>query len=151
MQTISYAANPLDGFIMDTDSKKEPIEVVEKTISIVFAQFKVFKKENARHIIWSTVLEYKNLGFTIQRSQDSKEWEDIGFIEGQIKSFDYVDYRFIDVQFMKGFVYYRLKQYNYDRSFSYSKIAEVKLGIPTKNTNQTISDAVKTVNTGLFL
>ena len=76
-------------------------------------------------LLWATSEESDNKGFEIERSLDAVCWEPIGFVTGQAKSSDYVDYRYVDF-FPKGGVnYYRLKQISKDLSVSYSAVVSI--------------------------
>ena len=114
-----------------------PDPVFEATImkgkppSVVFVAFRVFKKDNICILQWSTSMEFKNLGFEIERSGDSRTWKSIGLVSGQIKSLDYVDYQYSHCNPLDGTNYYRLRQMNYDRSFTYSRVAKLKGKSPT--------------------
>jgi hypothetical protein len=85
-------------------------------------------------LIWSTSEEYNNKGFEIERSLDAVYWESIGFVTGQVKSSDYVDYQFYDFFPEGGTNYYRLKQISENHSVSYS----IMVSICTPILNQSI-------------
>lgn len=71
---------------------------------------------------WISSFEENNDYFTIERSQNAKDWNDIGRVDAKGASFSYQAYDRFPV---KGKLYYRLKQFDYDRTFSYSNIASV--------------------------
>ena len=99
----------------------------------VIASVSAFEKNNKAYLQWATSKEYKNFGFEIERSTDSQAWEVIGFINGQTKSLDYVDYQYIDQNPINGTNFYRLKLINHDGSFIHSSHVKVQSKFPAKN------------------
>ena len=71
-----------------------------------------------------------NKGFYIQRSCDGINWKDLDFVKGYGITSNNYHYDFTDVQLISGINYYRLKQVDYDASytqgFEYSTIITVK-------------------------
>jgi hypothetical protein len=81
--------------------------------------------ENGKTILeWTTATESNNQGFEIQRSLDKSHFNTIGFVEGNGSTTERNDYRFVD-EGIKGKVYYRLKQIDFNGTFSYSDIVEI--------------------------
>lgn len=76
-----------------------------------------------KHVVieWRTSAEINNELFSVQRSPDSKEWEDISTVHGAGNSNVILDYSITDMSPLNGISYYRLKQTDYDGAFSYSK------------------------------
>lgn len=71
---------------------------------------------------WTTASETNNDYFTIQRSRDGYNWEEIGFLPGAGNSIHSLQYSFTDDQIQTSTTYYKLKQTDYDGQFSYSNI-----------------------------
>jgi len=85
------------------------------------------------HLAWSTASETNNLGFTIEKSSDARNWDPIGFVDGNGTTQSISKYAFMDQNpYPKN--YYRIKQMDYDGKVSYSKLQYIEL----KNTNTTI-------------
>lgn len=93
---------------------------------------------NAVQLDWVTASEENNLGFEIERSvngvdfvsnKNAVSWEKIGFTEGNGTTLEASNYNFIDESPNEGTSYYRLKQFDFDGQFEYSKVVEVELGI----------------------
>jgi len=101
-----------------------PIELLEFTAKI---------QNNCVLIKWSTASEINNDYFNIEKSQDGKNFEVIGSINGSETSNIQHDYSFIDENPVKGTAYYRLKQTDYDGKYEYSYIVAV-LYINNKDT-----------------
>lgn len=74
---------------------------------------------------WETLNETDNEFFTIQRSADAQNFQDIAFMAGQGTSVVPQFYQFLDEQPLPRINYYRLKQTDFDGSFSFSPIIAV--------------------------
>ncbi|MBO9611997.1 MAG: T9SS type A sorting domain-containing protein [Dyadobacter sp.] len=70
---------------------------------------------------WITAEETNNLGFEIQKSQDGKNWELLGWVDGAVDSKTEKNYNYVDQEFVTT-SYYRLRQVDLDDSYTYSKI-----------------------------
>lgn len=75
---------------------------------------------------WQTVDEQYNSGFEILKSLDLKNWNTIGFIDGNGTTKVNQHYQFRDQSPLSKINYYRLKQLDWDSSFELSKIIAVK-------------------------
>lgn len=92
---------------------------------------------------WQTTSELNNNGFEIQWSRTGETWQKIAFINGQGNTHQRVDYSFTHHSPLAGINYYRLKQIDFDGTFSFSAVEVVNFeptdkGIlvypnPTKN------------------
>ena len=76
---------------------------------------------------WQTSYEKNNTSFEIQRSDDGINFITIATIEGNGNSNAYINYAYFDNEPAPGLNYYRLRQNNSDDSFTYSKIATVRM------------------------
>ena len=80
---------------------------------------------------WTTATELNNSGFDIEKSNDNKDFEKIGFVPGygtttETKIYSYSTTATTTKQ------YYRLKQIDFDGTFEYSSIVEVNGVTPTE-------------------
>jgi len=78
---------------------------------------------------WATSKEWDNSHFEIERSTgNAHNWQNIGQVEGIGWSDTPKDYEFLDINIPKSgaLIYYRLRQMDFNGSFSYSKIISVK-------------------------
>ena len=87
-------------------------------------------ENSAVEVTWVTSEEINNNRFEVERSFDVNSFKTIaivldGFAAGTQKSYSYTD-KSIELQ-NKNVIYYRLKQYDNDGRFTYSKILAVKL------------------------
>jgi len=77
---------------------------------------------------WSTASETSNDYFAIQRSVDGVNFEQVGTVQGTGNSTATLHYVFYDEHPFLGLSYYRLKQVDYNRQYSYSNIEAVYFG-----------------------
>lgn len=76
---------------------------------------------------WSTAMELDNRGFNIQRSSDSRDWKNIGFVEGNNTTDSRNDYQFEDENPLAFQSYYRLQQLDTDGVVEYTEIVTVNI------------------------
>ncbi len=111
-QSIAFDPN---NWILKTVESIVPVELISFTGRV----------ENGKIILeWTTATEINNLGFEIQRSLDNNQFNTIGFVEGNGSTTERNEYRFVDEGF-KGKVYYRLKQIDFNGTFSFSDVIEI--------------------------
>jgi hypothetical protein len=102
------------------------------SLPIELTFFKAKATNNSVKLFWQTASEKNNKGFEIERSIDTKTWENIGGVKGLGTSNVLVDYIFEDKGPLSILTYYRLKQVDFDGSEGYSNIESVAL----KNTQK---------------
>lgn len=81
---------------------------------------------------WSTATEINNKGFEVQRSVEENEFITIGFIPGFGTTTELRIYRFVDANLSAGNYTYRLKQVDFDGSFSYSEEVNAEIISPVQ-------------------
>ena len=84
-------------------------------------------------LYWSTATELNNRGFEIQRSvKESDNFVTIGFVEGKGNSTEINYYAFTDQPDLNGHneIFYRIKQVDFDGTFSYSKVVNLTYDVP---------------------
>lgn len=79
---------------------------------------------------WSTATETNNRGFEVERSINGN-FEVIGFVAGRGTTTEKQSYSFIDNNPAAGIIRYRLKQIDFDGTYSYSSVIEVDFKTPT--------------------
>lgn len=80
---------------------------------------------------WATESETNNLGFEVQASSDKETWETIKFIPGNGTTSEYHNYNFIISFNNVSQKYFRLKQIDYNGTFTYSEIITIEAIVPT--------------------
>lgn len=101
-----------------TDAQILPVEWLEVSA----------KEMDGEVLVCWVVVEDKNDYFTIQRSTDGENWETIGTKEGAGTTHYRKAYGFWDTPKKGGIYLYRIKQTDFDGSFSYSKMVSVAFG-----------------------
>ena len=133
--TIYSAGNSVngDGIPSNLDTwnfgAKFPI-TVQDVVPVELTSFSASFVKNAVNLKWATATELNNKGFYIERSnlKNSNEWQTVSFVNGNGTTTETKQYSFSDHTPLQGLSYYRLKQVDYDGSFTYSNIVEVVNG-----------------------
>ena len=77
---------------------------------------------------WSTASELKNDFFTVERSLKGDVWEVVGIVQGAGTTSDRTNYNIVDDGAYSGLSFYRIKQTDFDETYSYSPIRSVVIG-----------------------
>jgi flagellar hook assembly protein FlgD len=103
------------------------------TIPVEFIQFSASVNSGNVMLEWETSTETNNLGFEIERARLTENYETknlefhlIGFVQGNGTTTNPHSYSYTDEKLLSGVYQYRLKQIDYDGSFAYSGIVEIK-------------------------
>ena len=94
------------------------------------SEFSASRQEEIVLLEWTTASEFNSDYFEIERSNDGRHWETISKIKAANQSKAYKE---IDRSPIAPISYYRLKQIDFDKQFSYSNIASI--AISDKNIN----------------
>lgn len=103
-----------------TLSNPLPVELISFTGEVLNEQVK---------LNWVTASELNNDFFTVQRSVDGAEFESIAQIDGAGTIQTTTEYEFIDTNPFPNISYYRLKQTDFDKKFTYSKVIAVDVSL----------------------
>lgn len=96
-------------------------------LPIELLNFKASLNNNKTVVLnWTTSSETNNDYFTIERSRDMKNWEEVSKIPGAGNSNINLNYNEIDTKPFEGVSYYRLKQTDFEGSSEYSPTVHVK-------------------------
>ena len=124
------SANGVDARLGDSGAgdSKEPSWATfdDLWFPIELKSFTAKEDNGSIRLNWTTASETNNKGFEIQRSKDGKEWEVIGFVDGQGDSRGEINYEFTDKS-PKKINYYRLNQIDFDGNNKYSNVVSVEL------------------------
>ena len=119
--------NDLLGNISEDDNINIFIPIgVASALPVELLSFTGHKIDKAIQLDWTTVTEQDNQGFEIQKSSDGRDWDIIGWVDGNGTSTRTIEYDFIDKFPFIGDNYYRLKQMDYDGRFDFSDIILVQ-------------------------
>jgi photosystem II stability/assembly factor-like uncharacterized protein len=94
-------------------------------IPVELTHFTAIAKNSNVELKWITATELNNSGFEIQRSINEEPFGKIAFVPGHGTTTEVQSYNYIDEK-ASGFLRYRLKQIDYDGTFSFSDIVEVQ-------------------------
>jgi hypothetical protein len=105
-------------------------------IPVELASFSASVNNSSVILNWITSSELNNSGFEIERASFSTSprqegWEKIGFVEGNGTTTETNHYSFEDKNLSSGKYSYRLKQIDFNGTFEYSDVIEVKMSIPS--------------------
>ena len=114
----SNAAVPVDittdlaGFdrIINGTVNMGAFETSNSVLPVELLYFKGEVVENGNLLTWETATEINNEGFEVQRSEDGRNWFNLGFVQGNGTTLENHVYTFIDENPINGTNYYRLKQ-----------------------------------------
>jgi len=125
--------NPFSGTsnLSSTDPNSPDIYVVKlnfpSPLPIELLSFDAAPNKNTIDLTWATATETNNDFFTIEKSKDGNEFEDVAKVDGAGNSNQVIEYSFTDKNPYNGLSYYRLKQTDFNGEFSYSKTVAVNL------------------------
>ena len=121
----------------DPVNQEITIPIVMKISSVVPVELTSFTAENVDDEVvlkWGTATETNNRGFDIERTSLSampgQEWTKISFVEGRGTTTEKTNYVYRDRISSGGRYIYRLKQINFDGTFTYSPEANVEVKGP---------------------
>ena len=93
-------------------------------LPVTLLSFEGKSENNQTKLTWKTTSETNNKGFEIERSADAKNFQTIGFVDGNGDTKEMKVYHFTDPAPFSN-TYYRLKQIDFDGQFEYSKVVAV--------------------------
>jgi len=141
-----YAGGNSDGFAIDCYAQADNIAfdiyaggngngnamfcvgtITEVPLPIELINFNALLVNKKVHLNWQTASEINNDYFTIEKSKNVTDWEELGKINGAGNSSQVLNYNTIDYNPYLNISYYRLKQTDFDGQFSYSNIEAVNI------------------------
>jgi dienelactone hydrolase len=96
------------------------------TLPVELTKFTGYQANNQIYLNWETASETNNQTFQIEYGNDGRNWEEIGFVNGQGTVTRFNQYELIHKNPNIGENYYRLKQIDYDGNYAYSKVINIK-------------------------
>lgn len=92
------------------------------TLPVELLSFSGKKAGKANLLQWSTASETNNDFFTLEKSKNGIDWSIVKTVSGAGNSTSLMNYRLTDYEPVFPLTYYRLKQTDFDGSFTYSKV-----------------------------
>jgi hypothetical protein len=106
----------------------------ESTLPISFGTLSVKKAGSGANVTWSTLSEFNNDYFVVERSIDGVTYTAAGTVKGAGNSSTLRTYNFTDPTLSAKVVYYRIRQVDLDRKQNISSTVSLRLdGIRIKN------------------
>ena len=103
-----------------------------QSVPVELSSFSADLFENNVNLTWETATETNNKGFSIERklfsTRENTEWDEIGFVNGNGTSVETRVYSFTDQNLKNGKYFYRLRQIDFDGSFSFSNEIGIEVG-----------------------
>lgn len=84
--------------------------------------FNAYSAKNSVQLKWATASEKNSEYFTIERSRNGRDFEEVGRVASAGNTITRVDYDFLDEDVLLGRNYYRLKQVDFDGTYEYFNI-----------------------------
>jgi hypothetical protein len=121
--------NDIDGETRSTTAPYKGADEASLPIPVELVSFSASLVQGDVVLHWETATEINNRGFEIERGING-EYTNIGFIPGAGTTTEKQSYTFTDKQVVAGSHAYRLKQIDFDGSYSYSNTIEVDVTTP---------------------
>lgn len=97
----------------------------DTALPVELLSFTAHLKNKEVILSWETAFELNNEGFIIERSVDTRNWQEIEFMPGKGTSSEHSVYTYMDKAPHQGINYYRLKQIDYDGAIDHSFIVSI--------------------------
>lgn len=104
-----------------------PVGLFQTTLPISLLSFDATANQNQVNLSWATASEKNNDFFTIERTVDGIDFEEVGKVAGQGNSSLKNEYTFSDTRPKNGISYYRLKQTDYNGESEYFEVKSVNI------------------------
>lgn len=98
-----------------------PVELTSFTASVIGSDVK---------LLWETASELNNSGFSVERKIGESEFMEVAFVPGFGTTSEPKSYSFTDQNLRSGQYNYRLKQIDFDGTFTYSNEVAVDVAAP---------------------
>lgn len=96
-------------------------------LPVELVSFDAVVEKNQVDLRWITGTEINNNGFEIQRKFENENWQTVGFVKGKGSTSQPTGYTFTDKIEQPGLYYYRLKQVDFNGTYSFSNVVEVEI------------------------
>ncbi|MFM9944467.1 MAG: T9SS type A sorting domain-containing protein [Bacteroidia bacterium] len=127
---------------------------VQTALPVTWLSILALRNETGKvNINWATATEINNDYFTIEKSTDNRNFNEIGVVEGAGNKNSMSKYVFEDANPGAGTIYYRIKQTDFNGEFAYSAIVALNpgklLNNVTMNPNPASSNVTITWDAGI--
>lgn len=94
-------------------------------LPVKLVSFSGYPVEGGNKLIWTTESEINNDYFIVQKSSNTKDFFDVGIVDGNGNSNTANNYSFFDLSPSPKISYYRLKQIDFNGKYEYSELVAV--------------------------
>jgi hypothetical protein len=101
-------------------------------VPVELTSFTASATGNDVKLLWQTATELNNSGFSIERKSAGSDYMEVGFVPGFGTTSEPKSYSFNDQNLRSGVYTYRLKQVDFDGTFTYSNEVEVAVIAPAE-------------------
>jgi len=130
-QNSAYNQPPHPGFFLGTGMASPPspniYTVGGGSLPVSLAEFKARAEAGKVVLSWKTLSELNNKSFTVERSGNEKNFEEIGRVNGAGNSNRAINYSLVDYSPLTGKSYYRLRQTDFDGKTTVSGVQVVNI------------------------
>lgn len=116
----------VDGFAGATCNFNVSNWTATGVLPVTLTNFSGYKYKGGNKLVWTTASEINNDFFILQKSANAKNYVDVGIIDGHGNSNVVNNYEYFDYSPFSNITYYRLKQFDFDGAYQYSKIIALK-------------------------
>lgn len=103
----------------------------DNPIPVELSSFVSSVDKNNVELRWATSTETNNKGFEVERSKENNDWQMIGFVNGNGTTTELKKYSYKDENLAEGKYSYRLKQLDFNGTYSYHYLtSEVEIVLP---------------------
>lgn len=139
---LTGAGSQYNDFIWELDlesclilnNRQEITSLLLSLLPVELGTFNATKYDRKVAIEWTTLSEINNFHFIVERSTNGGPFREIGRIEGAGTSTETLNYSLIDSNPEEGYLYYRLKQIDFDGIQTVSDIVVVEYFTDTYKT-----------------
>ncbi len=123
----NFQCNEIKVIIEGPGIPSQSLIIKPVTLPIELISFDASANKNQVDLTWATASEKNNDFFTIERTVDGIDFEEIGKVAGQGNSSIKNEYTFSDTRPKNGVSYYRLKQTDYNGESEYFEVKSVNI------------------------
>ncbi len=111
------------------------------SMPVEWAGFRLEVLNNSVNVSWTTATEKNNDFFSVERSTDGIQFEEIGQVQGAGTIDAFQNYSFVDEHPTAGNSYYRIRQIDYDGNTSLTSVEVVTIANAANDMSITVSGA----------
>jgi len=125
---------PLFTTDIDGETRDNPPEIgadeIPGVIPVEFVSFKASATGNDVQLNWQTASETNSAYFEVERKTANSDWTKVGKLNAAGTTTKATDYSFTDKMVANGQTFYRLRQIDFNGTFSFSSQIEVLVDVP---------------------